>query len=64
MQSDDYAEFAQLVRRVEFLELKASHLWKYRKGEIREAYSDVCDTRFVKQESTTGLIAELDMVNE
>ena len=49
MRSDDFAEFSQLVRRVEFLKMKSSPAWKYREAEMRDAYADVCDARFVKQ---------------
>lgn len=46
MRADDYAELAELVRRIEFLRLKSSNMWKYRRAEVCAAYADVCDARF------------------
>ena len=48
MEADDYAEFAQLVRRIEFLKLNSSPMGRYRRAEICATYADVCDTRFGK----------------
>ena len=48
MAADDFEECAQLVRRIEFLKLKSSYLWKYRRAEICATYEDVCHTRFGK----------------
>jgi hypothetical protein len=48
LSADDFAECAQLARRIEFLKLKASPMWKYRRAEVCAAYADVCDARFGK----------------
>ena len=49
MQADDYEEFVQLVRRIDFLKMKSSPAWKYRKAEVCACYADVCDARFTQQ---------------
>ncbi|MFU8822232.1 MAG: hypothetical protein ACNA8G_11855 [Gammaproteobacteria bacterium] len=52
MAADDFEECAQLARRIEFLKLKSSPMWKYRRAEICATYADVCDTRFGKLTET------------
>lgn len=41
MSPEDFAEYCAIKRRMEFLELRASHLWKYRQANIERAYDDV-----------------------
>ena len=41
MSPEDFTEYCAIKRRMEFLELRASHLWEYRKADIERAYSDV-----------------------
>jgi len=43
MSPEDFREYAAIKRRMEFLELRASHLWKYRQANIERAYADVKD---------------------
>ena len=41
MSPEDFTEYCAIKRRMEFLELRASHLWKYRQANIERAYADV-----------------------
>ena len=41
MSPEDFQEYSSIKRRMEFLELRASHLWKYRQANIERAYEDV-----------------------
>jgi hypothetical protein len=43
MSPEDFREYSAIKRRMEFLELRASHLWKYRQANIERAYADVKD---------------------
>ncbi len=43
MSPEDFREHSAIKRRMEFLELRASHLWKYRQANIERAYADVKD---------------------
>lgn len=38
---EDFKEYCLLTRRMEFLELRASYLWRYRQAEFERAYADV-----------------------
>lgn len=48
MAADDFEECARLARRIEFLKLKSSPMWKHRRAEICATYADVSDARFSK----------------
>lgn len=43
MSPEDFREYSAIKRRMEFLQLRASHLWKYRQANIERAYADVKD---------------------
>ena len=43
MSPEDFREYSAIKRRMEFLELRASNLWKYRQANIERAYADVKD---------------------
>ena len=48
MSPEDFREYSAIKRRMEFLELRASHLWKYRQANIERAYADVKTGRFMQ----------------
>jgi hypothetical protein len=52
MSPEDFQEYSAIRRRMEFLELRASHLWKYWQESIERAYADVKDGLTVTREKT------------
>jgi hypothetical protein len=48
MSPEDCREYPAIKRRMEFLELRASHLWKYRQANIERGYADVKTGRFTQ----------------